>query len=371
MVYSTTVYAAVAAYFLLLFAMEALAMRRKHERYPLSDSMNSLFMGMGNVIVKTVFVAFQILVYDAVFQMWHAFELAASSPAVWAGAYIGADFCFYVYHRMAHTVNVLWGTHVQHHSSEEYNLTTALRQDWTGAPYGIAFYLPLALLGIPYEVFAAVIGLNLMYQFWLHTRYIGKLPAWFEAVFNTPSHHRAHHAQNTRYMDKNYAGTFIIWDRMLGTFQPELAEDPVVFGVTTPPKSWNPLTTVIHIYALLWADAKAATNWSDKLTIWFRPTGWRPRNLPAHEKAEGYVMKHTAVAPRPYLVASGIMFAAAFITFAYFLTVAGGTLPQRALPAALFIVVAAAFGWFVDRPAEPALQPEIEKSLSINESRIS
>ncbi len=356
MVFSTTVYLVVAGYFALLMAIELGATLRKHERFVFSDSLNSLLMGVGSVVVKTLFVGLELFLYAGLYDAWHLLELDPADPLVWIVAYVLADFCFYWFHRFGHTVNVLWASHVQHHSSEEYNLTTALRQEWTSAPYEVLYYLPLALLGIPYDVFAAVLGLNLLYQFWLHSRHIPKLPRWIEFVFNTASHHRVHHGQNPIYMDRNYGGTLIVWDRLFGTFQEELEEEPVVYGVTTPPHSWNPFVTVGHVFALLWKDVRAADRWSDKLTIWFRPTGWRPRNLPAWEKQEGYAPRFAAAAPPPFRRGALVTFLLAVAGFGVYLSVAGGTLAEKLPLAATILALIGLTGWLLDRPAEaPAL----------------
>ncbi|MBX2847207.1 MAG: sterol desaturase family protein, partial [Acidiferrobacterales bacterium] len=196
---------------------------------------------------------------------------------VWVFTFIAYDLCYYWNHRVGHEVNVFWASHVVHHSSEEYNLTTALRQTGTGMLSAI-FYLPLALLGIDPLIVITVGALNLTYQFWVHTRHIGKL-GWFEWFFVTPSNHRAHHAQNSIYIDKNYGGVFILWDRLFGTFQEELDSEPVIFGITGAVKSWNPLWINAQVYAQLWHDAWHTDNWWHKLTVWFRRTGWRPPDV--------------------------------------------------------------------------------------------
>ena len=167
-----------------------------------------------------------------------------------------------------------------HHQSEDYNLSTALRQTSTGFLLSWIFYLPMAVFGVPLLVFVSVAALNLLYQFWVHTRHIPKL-GWFEWFFVTPSNHRAHHAQNALYMDRNYGGVFIIWDRLFGSFQEEDDNEPVIFGVTTPLASWNPVWANVQFYAQLWTDARRAESTWDKLRIWFMRTGWRPADVAA------------------------------------------------------------------------------------------
>ena len=175
-----------------------------------------------------------------------------------------------------HTVNAPWAGHVVHHSSEDYNLAVALRQGTFQGVFSWVFYLPLAILGYPPAWFAAMASFDTLYQFWIHTRAIGKLGP-LELVFNTPSHHRVHHARNPKYLDKNYAGTLIIWDRMFGTFQPE--EEEPVYGLTKPLNSWNPLWANLHVSRDLFNDAWLAPRMVDKLRIWFMPPGWRPEGL--------------------------------------------------------------------------------------------
>jgi len=165
-----------------------------------------------------------------------------------------------------------------HHQSEDYNLSTALRQTSTGFLFGWIFYLPLFLLGFPALVLATVSALNLIYQFWVHTQHIRKL-GWLDRVMVTPSNHRVHHAQNQRYIDRNYGGVFIFWDRIFGSFQEELDDEPVVFGVRKPLANWNPFWANVQVYAYLWFDAARTKHWKDKIGIWFRRTGWRPEDM--------------------------------------------------------------------------------------------
>ncbi|WP_339513879.1 sterol desaturase family protein [Pseudomonas sp. RL_15y_Pfl2_60] len=268
-------------FFFVLIALELLADKWRGVRtYNLSDSINSMSAGVLSTTVGLVTKVVGLLTYTLAWEHFGQFELAADSLWVWLFAFVMYDFCYYWNHRLGHERSVLWAAHSVHHQSEEYNLTTALRQTSTGFIFGWIFYLPMALIGVPPLVFLAVASLNLLYQFWVHTRHIPKL-GWFEWVFITPSNHRVHHAQNQIYMDRNYGGVFILWDRLFGSFQEELDEHPVVFGVTTPLASWNPLWANLQVYAALWQDAKrTSSNW-DKLRIWFMRTGWRPADVAA------------------------------------------------------------------------------------------
>ncbi len=268
-------------FFFLLIALELVADRWRGMRtYRLADAINSLSAGVLSTTVGLLTKVVGLLTYTFAWQHWGLLDLSAQNLWVWVFAFVFYDFCYYWNHRLGHERNVLWAAHSVHHQSEEYNLSTALRQTSTGWIFGWIFYLPMALLGIPPLVFLTVAALNLLYQFWVHTRHIPKL-GWFEWVFISPSNHRVHHAQNAVYMDRNYGGVFIIWDRLFGTFQEELDEEPVVFGVTTPLASWNPLWANLQFYAVLWQDAARAGSVWDKLRIWFMRTGWRPADVAA------------------------------------------------------------------------------------------
>ena len=206
------------------------------------------------------------------------FDLSLRGLALWALALAGFDFCYYWAHRMGHEISILWAAHAVHHQSEDYNLSTALRQTSTGFVFSWIFYLPLFLLGMPFEVFVTVNALDLIYQFWVHTQLVGKM-GWLDRILVTPSNHRVHHAQNEVYIDKNYGGILIIWDRLFGTFQEELDDEPVVFGIRKPLANWNPFWANLQVYDYLWFDAVRTRRWRDKLGVWFRRTGWRPPDM--------------------------------------------------------------------------------------------
>jgi len=268
-------------FFFLLIALELLADHwRGVSTYRLADAINSLSAGVLSTTVGLLTKTVGVLTYTLAWQHMALLDLSANNLWVWLGAFVFYDLCYYWNHRLGHERNVLWAAHSVHHQSEDYNLSTALRQSSTGFIFGWIFYLPMALAGVPPLVFLTVAALNLLYQFWVHTRHVPKL-GWFEWVFITPSNHRVHHAQNPVYMDRNYGGVFILWDRLFGTFQEELDEEPVIFGVTTPLASWNPLWANVQFYSVLWRDAVRAESWWDKLRIWFMRTGWRPADVAA------------------------------------------------------------------------------------------
>jgi sterol desaturase/sphingolipid hydroxylase (fatty acid hydroxylase superfamily) len=268
-------------FFIALIVVELLADRWRGQRnYRVADAINSLSTGVLSTTTGLLTKGVGVLTYAFALEHLALLELPARSPWTWLFAFVFYDFCYYWLHRLGHERNILWAAHSVHHQSEDYNLTTALRQTSTGFLLSWIFYLPLAVLGVPLVVFISVASLNLLYQFWVHTRHVPKL-GWYEWFFVTPSNHRAHHAQNALYMDRNYGGVFIIWDRLFGSFQEEDENEPVIFGVTTPLASWNPLWANLQFYAQLCSDARRTHSLWDKLRIWFMRTGWRPADVKA------------------------------------------------------------------------------------------
>lgn len=257
----------------------------------------------------------------------------------WTLAFLLVDLAYYVLHRYSHTVHVLWAGHVVHHSSEEYNLTVALRQSALHGILSWVFFIPLAVIGMPWEMFASCYALNLVYQFWIHTREIDRLPAWLEWWLNTPSHHRVHHGVNPQYQNTNYAGTLIIWDRMFGTFVPET--EPVVYGITTPLDSWNPVWANVHVFADIARDAWRTRKWIDKWRVVFGHPGYRPADLVATGSAKMAWPVHAPqfdpVVPRATQAYGAAQFFALLIA-AYLTLVNAGTLAAHEIAAMLFFV---------------------------------
>ena len=232
-------------FFLLLVGLELLVnWWRKTNYYSTNDAINSLHLGVLSQLTGLAKKAVQFSVYAWIFPYISLFELNSQSVWVWIAGFVVYDFCYYLYHRCSHEINGLWASHVVHHQSEEYNLTTALRQT-SGGIVNFVFYIPLAILGFEPIIFIAVGSLNLVYQFWVHTRHIDKMPAWFEFVFVTPSNHRVHHGQNPVYLDKNHGGVFILWDRLLGTYQKELDEEPVIY-LRVPEDTYKTITEDVN-----------------------------------------------------------------------------------------------------------------------------
>lgn len=265
--------------FVLLIAVEALIARWKGLQINRgADAISSLSSGVTNVVKDVLGLSIAIVSYSWMVKHLALFRIEATW-AVYLVAFWVKDFAGYWMHRLEHEVNFLWNRHIIHHSSEEFNLSCALRQSVSEVFSFITFLmLPAALVGVPAEVFAVVAPIHLFAQFWYHTRLIGRM-GFFETFLVTPSHHRVHHAMNPEYLDKNYGQILIIWDKIFGTFQPELDGVPPVYGVKRPVRTWNPiLINFQHIWLLL-SDAWRTRNWWDKLRLWFMPTGWRPADV--------------------------------------------------------------------------------------------
>jgi sterol desaturase/sphingolipid hydroxylase (fatty acid hydroxylase superfamily) len=253
----------------------------RRNTYALADTINSLQLGMLSRLRGLVQLGLIGIAFGALTENISLFKLDTGQWWVWVLAFIGYDLGYYFSHRYGHEWRILWASHVVHHQSEQYNLSTALRQTSTGWLNSI-FYLPLYFLGMPVEVMISVGSLNLIYQFWVHTEHVGELGV-LERILVTPSNHRVHHAKNPHYIDKNYGGVFIIWDRLFGTYQPELVEDPCRFGITRQLNSWNPVWANIHA----WVDT-AHQSWhtpriSDKLKVWFKSPAWDAPGVPSRE----------------------------------------------------------------------------------------
>lgn len=242
------------------------------------DMISSLGSGVTNVTKDVLGLSVSIITYE-----WMVTHLALFhiQSTVWTYiiAFIALDFSGYWVHRLDHKVNIFWNSHIVHHSSEEFNLACALRQSISVFVRLFTFFLlPAAILGVPAEVIAIVAPIQLFAQFWYHTRHINKM-GFVEKILVTPSHHRVHHAINPEYLDKNLSQIFIIWDKLFGTFQEELADKPPVYGITRPVQTWNPIKINFQHLWLLIKDAWRTKSVKDKLRVWFMPTGWRPADV--------------------------------------------------------------------------------------------
>lgn len=263
-------------FFLLLIAIEVyINWRTKSENYIFKDAAASISMGVGSVFFDILAKSAAFIVFTHLYN-WGGFFKTELSWTVggWILLFFLEDFTFYWHHRLSHQVRILWAAHANHHSSEQYNLSTALRQSWAEVFHKYIFFMWLPLLGFDPLMLLTQMSINLIYQFWIHTKFIKRLPAPIEFLFNTPSHHRVHHASNVEYLDRNHAGTLIIWDRMFGTFAPERDDLPVVYGITTNIDSYNPLRIATYEYGGVWRDLQRAPTFGDKLGYLFRPPGW-------------------------------------------------------------------------------------------------
>lgn len=268
---------AIPFFFLMIFIELGYGAWRGRNTYRLNDTINSLSMGSLSRLQSLVILGFSGGIYEWIVANYQLSQLPDSEIWVWLSCFIGYDFAYYWKHRLGHEVALFWGSHVAHHQSEDYNLATALRQTSIDF-HGFLFFLPFFMLGYPAEILFTVVSINLIYQFWVHTEHIPKLGI-IEWLFVTPSNHRVHHARNAAYVDKNYGGVFIIWDRIFGSFQDELDAEPVVFGLRKPLNSWNPLWANIHVYWRLALDFLKAPGFINKLKIAFMPPGWRPEGI--------------------------------------------------------------------------------------------
>jgi sterol desaturase/sphingolipid hydroxylase (fatty acid hydroxylase superfamily) len=242
--------------------------------YERRDRNASLGMGVGSLVFVTGInlAIFTLCKWAFSHRLW---DLGTGALG-WTVAMVGWDFAYYWHHRFEHRVRLLWACHVNHHSSRYYNLSTALRQPWT--PFaGLVLYPPLALLGVAPWMIMVSAGLNLIYQYWIHTEAIDRMPGWFEAVLNTPSHHRVHHGSNPQYIDKNYGGILIVWDRLLGTFEPE--REAVTYGLTKNIATYDLLAIAFGEYGAVARDAARARGWVDKLGVLLRGPEWRAPSL--------------------------------------------------------------------------------------------
>jgi sterol desaturase/sphingolipid hydroxylase (fatty acid hydroxylase superfamily) len=265
-------------YFLALLAVEWLSFHHTGDRdegmagYDARDTATSLSMGLGNLVINIGWKLVVLVVYSAVYELT---PLRVPSDAWWAWVllFFADDLAYYWFHRVSHEVRVFWASHVVHHSSRHYNLSTALRQTWVPMTY-LPFWIPLALIGIPPWMIILEQSVSLIYQFGIHTERVGRLPRPLELVFNTPSHHRVHHGSNEVYLDRNYGGILIVWDRLFGTFVGEAEQ--VRYGLTKNLQTHHPVRVAFHEYIAIVRDLRSARGWRERLGYVFRGPGWSP-----------------------------------------------------------------------------------------------
>jgi sterol desaturase/sphingolipid hydroxylase (fatty acid hydroxylase superfamily) len=264
-------------FFVLFMALEFFSMRyleddERERGYESRDSRTNIWMGLGSLVINGGARVVALVGYSALYVI-SPLRLDTHQWWTWVYAVLVVDLLFYTEHRAAHRVRLLWAAHQAHHSSQRFNLSTAVRQKWNPW-WELLVWVPLPLLGMPPWMIFFTYSFNLIYQFWVHTERIGRLWALIEFVFNTPSHHRVHHASDADYLDKNYAGIFIIWDRLFGTFREETYRP--TYGLTHNVDSYNPFKLQYYMYGDIWRDMRAARTWRNKLGYVFGPPGWQP-----------------------------------------------------------------------------------------------
>lgn len=266
--------------FLLAVAIELYFCYKKNkDYYNLADSLSNMSLGILSRLTDLFVLVGMYHLYHWI-QANFALDLWSDSHSLygkigwWVFLFIALDFLFYWHHRLSHEINLLWASHVTHHSSEEFNLTVALRQSFLRNFIALIFYSTFAFIGVPWIVLLIVDAMNRLYQFWVHTRFQWKFPKWFEFLFVVPSHHRVHHARNPEYIDKNYAGMFILWDRIFGTFEEEKNEP--VYGIVHPLESYNPIRANLHLFWELVLVIISKLSWKEKWKLLFSPPGYTP-----------------------------------------------------------------------------------------------
>lgn len=310
--------------FLGTIVLEALLLRRRgRPGYDIPDALTSLHAGVlsqvAGVFSKLLTFAIYVLVYQKFAVASWPTEFAGVGVLVWVAALVVYDFGYYWAHRLGHEVGIMWAAHNVHHSSEHFNLSTALRQSSTGGLFGWVVFLPLAVLGMP-PMMLAIVGLtNLLYQYWVHTELIGRL-GWLEYVMVTPSNHRVHHGQNDYCIDKNYGGMFIVWDRLFGTYADERADEPVVYGVRKALHSYDPVWANLHHYVDLAREAAATPGWRGKLQVWLAPPGgWHDEKVQPFER--GTFARFDRQAPADVKRYAAVHYLALVLMLAHFLMV--------------------------------------------------
>ena len=271
-------------FFLLFIGLELLVARaRRRGVYRLQDALADLGCGIGQQVVMVFAGAAVVAAYAALYDRYRLVTFSDASPVPWAIAFVVVDLGYYWWHRLSHEVNFLWAAHAVHHQSEDYNLAVALRQSILTSFTSLPFYYPMAFLGVPPLVYATMVALSTLYQFWIHTELVGKL-GWLELFLNTPSHHRVHHAVNPQYLDRNYGAILVVWDRLFGTFAEE--REPAVFGTTKPIASFNPAWAQVQAWFEIAEKARALPRLRDRARLWLAPPSRDPLGRPPPSEAE-------------------------------------------------------------------------------------
>jgi alkylglycerol monooxygenase len=271
------------------------------DTYRLNDTFTSISLGMISRYPTMLNLGVQSLIFVYVSKYFNVGLLSVKNPLTWIIAFLLYDLSYYWMHRLHHEIKILWATHSVHHHGEDFNLATALRQTSTGWIWKWIFYLPMILLGVPVEVFVTVAGINLVYQFWVHTEHIGHL-GFLEKIFITPMNHGIHHAKNKEYIDANYGGVFIIWDRMFGTYTARMPEVDPVYGTVSALKSFNPIWANIQIYTTMIKDSIKTKKLSDKLKVFYSKTYWRPDDCIEEKDPKEFYVKYNPIVSKDITV---------------------------------------------------------------------
>jgi alkylglycerol monooxygenase len=272
--------------FFVFIGLELWVARRRHQRvYRFADALSNLSCGISQQVIGLLTKGALIAGYAFCYERYRLFDLEPGSVLTWVIAFVGIDFLYYWWHRLSHRVNFLWAAHIVHHQSEDYNFSVALRQSVTTGSTTFFFYLVLAFLGVPPLEMVTALTLSTLYQFWIHTEVVGKV-GFLEYFLNTPSHHRVHHAINPRYLDRNFAATFMLWDQLFGTFVVE--DERPRYGITHALRSFNPLWAQVHYWVELARASIKTPRLVDKLRVWIASPTWQvpgvePSSAPAGE----------------------------------------------------------------------------------------
>ena len=267
-------------FFIILISIELFVnWRQQLELYESKEALSSIGMGLGSLVIDILTKGLAFGTYTLLFK-YQLFDVDHNGQGLgwhwwsWVLILFADDFTFYWHHRLSHEVRILWAAHVNHHSSQTLNLATALRQSWGEQFYKYIWWIWMPLVGFHPLMMLMMMSFSLIYQYWVHTELITRLPVWYEFIFNTPSHHRVHHASNIRYLDQNHAGILVIWDRMFGTFSPELDSEKPIYGITKNINTYNLFKIAGHEFVDVYRDVKRAPKFKDKLKYVFYPPGW-------------------------------------------------------------------------------------------------
>ena len=338
---SVLIFYAIPVFFLLIIIEFIYGLIVKNNTYRINDTFVSISIGLISRFPVILNLGFNAFLFTLAATTFNLKLLPLDSWVTWVIAFLMYDLTYYIQHRLHHEIKILWATHVVHHHGEEYNLATALRQTSTGFLWKWMFYVPMMVVGIPAEVFATVGGINLLYQYWVHTEHIPKL-GWMEKIFITPSNHRVHHAKNPEYIDANYGGVFIIWDRIFGTYIEEKDDIKPVYGTVKALNSWNPVWANFQVFYNMFLDSMRTKKLSDKFKVWYAPTYWRPSDVEEKYPSKPVDLKNKY---NPFMSTSTKVFAAIqmlamiLISNSLFLNINSFSYEQIAIFGAILVVI--------------------------------